>query len=241
MSVGKFFGTIGKVCAGIYLILLMQEGYDRHRQNKRAVVSQKIAENGGLAQASFRSKSTEDLEPNAQSGGQISPARRSNWPAVRSSAFDREKVSVTFASLDGLERDYAGSWGVFNSGPGRINLDPNDWHVRLVLSVYQPVELSGISVLNQYALQNGYPAEGWSTMSDKHYNNKRLYPLVVFKDGEQINTSADQSIGMLARGVYKYDLFMQKESPRFGVAVLNIILGDGTYFQSPVFAQTTGQ
>ena len=236
MTVGKFFGTIGKVGVGIYMLLLIREGFDRHLQNKRVVVSQRMADEEVLSSAALRQKLSDDFLPIAQSGAPIKTARQPGWPAVQPSDLDRAKVAVSFASLDGLEQDHAGSWGAFRPGPGRINSDPNDWHVVLNLTVYQPVELKGITVLNQYAIQNGYPAEGWSTTSEKYYD-KGLYPVVVFKDGEQVNSAADQSIGILAPGNYKFDLFMQKESPKFGVAIVKIILGDGTFFQSPVFAQ----
>ena len=129
-------------------------------------------------------------------------------------------VPVVSASLVSADEDRVGKWGQF--GPNG-NSDWK-WTAKLNLPTQKTIESMLVTT---------FPGEGWST-SDKQVWGKQLYPLVVFKDGRQINTSYNTWPGTFSGGV-EFTLYGQPGSPSFaGGGVITIYFTDGTSVSSNI-------
>jgi peptidoglycan hydrolase-like protein with peptidoglycan-binding domain len=119
--------------------------------------------------------------------------------------------------------DYAGSWDVFAPGSGTQNGDPADWGWRLHLQLPREMVVSRITVMHRV------PGESWSTGQERYLRDgtdlfgkeENPYPLVVFKDGEQLNYEYNTVFGPYAAGTYEFTLYGQREFTVFqGAAVI---------------------
>ncbi|MBI2096460.1 MAG: hypothetical protein HYT43_02405, partial [Candidatus Taylorbacteria bacterium] len=131
------------------------------------------------------------------------------------------------ASVVSAAEDKAG--GQYNFGPGRGNLNPNanDWNFQVNLSLG-----SSKTVKSMNLIHNVY-GEGWSTSVTSPLG-KLLYPIVVYRDGVQVNTSYDQLLGTYPSGLSKFYFYVQPETAPFRGGKLTINFTDGTSVSSTV-------
>jgi hypothetical protein len=204
----SFVTTLGQ---GILLLVIgavLQVGYQQYLGAKHY----RYAERGRQAPASHQAEQKIE-RPN--------PVEISVRPEEES---EEEKAApdaeVLYASIDSGCADFAGSWGSFGPGFGRLNSSPIDWHVRIEIRTSKPLFLNAIHVVNRSTLtpERGpgfrYPEEAWTT-SNRQMFGKELYPIVVRNGEAQINHTRTKQLTMLDRGQHQLDLYLQKESTQF--------------------------
>ena len=117
----------------------------------------------------------------------------------------------------------AGVWGVFTGGKGYQNPTADDWTVSAVITLSGP---KTIKAMHMFA-NNG---DEWST------SDAQAYPLVVVKDGVQMNTSYGKptDFGMYPAGNHRFVLFAQMESSPLANGLLRVDFTDGTSISGSV-------
>ena len=113
--------------------------------------------------------------------------------------------------------DFAGMWGNFSKGTGNINKTAADWSWNITLNTYSQKTIQSINVTH-----SNPSYEGWST------DDVNKYPLVILKDGVQLNSAYGQTFGPYAAGEYKFVLYGQRETATFGGSKIVVRFTDGT-------------
>ncbi len=132
--------------------------------------------------------------------------------------------------------DHAGEWGQFNGGGGIITTGDSDWNISLSLTLGSAKTIKSITV---YHTGPGAPSstEGWSTASSDDMG-RNDFPLVVFQNNAQLNTSYDKTFGPLQAGAYQYVLYGQVETPHWYGGKVVVDFTDGTQTTAPIFASS---
>ncbi|MBF0386758.1 MAG: hypothetical protein HQL20_02745 [Candidatus Omnitrophica bacterium] len=153
------------------------------------------------------------------------------WSGQRFKSYDKEYADLE-KTVDlnvglGIEmrrnNDIAdqASWNSFHSGRGYLHSGTDDWHWTATIKLPFSAVITGITVLHN----SSFPAEGWTT--EKKITDRKLFPLVVFYKGRQLNTDYGQNLGQYDPGVYVFELFAQKEVCCFQGAAIQVTLSDG--------------
>ena len=136
-------------------------------------------------------------------------------PGAGLSPSQNASISMSYMSDD--INDYAGSWGIFRADGTK----DFHWAIKLTLNAQKTIK----SIL-QITDQRG--SAGFTSAS--YVDGKQLYPIVVFKNGIQLNTAYDQSLGTYDVGTYSFDVFGQNAgSLKFGKFGIVVYFTDGTY------------
>lgn len=149
------------------------------------------------------------------------------------------------ASLYHATDDKVGAWSNFRSGTGNINKNPYDWHWGATINLPTQKTVSRITVIHNTS------GEVWSTgysrylgpasnPSDLYGYEEHPYPIVVTRDGNQINTAYDQNI-FTGTGSYFFKLYGQPESTSFTGGKIVVEFSDGTYASSAIPASSIKQ
>ncbi len=146
------------------------------------------------------------------------------------------------ASLRYAQENKAGLWSWFRPGPGNINENVNDWNWEMTLN------LPGKKTISRITLIHNAPGEVWSTGYSRYLKDgtdlykgreEHPYPLVVFRDGTQINTAYDQTIEAEFGDTFK--LYGQPEEEVFAGGKIVVEFSDGTKVEGNVPASSIRQ
>ncbi|VVB99830.1 Carboxypeptidase regulatory-like domain protein [uncultured archaeon] len=137
------------------------------------------------------------------------------------------KLSLV-ADLNSANENRAGTWGIFRPGIGNANKIPNDWHWKAILTLDKARAIKSIT------MKHNVYGEGWSTAWNTMAYGKYLYPLVVLKDLNQLNTAYGQSFGPYSNGTLVLDLYGQVETGRFYGGTLTVAFTDGNSVSAKV-------
>ena len=124
------------------------------------------------------------------------------------------------ASLLNQFTDKAGKYGVFGPGTGTTGYSA-DWNWTASLTTPSTKTIATMEIQES----NG---QAWSS------NLSMFYPLVVFANGQQLNTSYGQTLGTYQPGTYTFALYGQLEWSRFTGATLTIYFTDGTHISTVI-------
>jgi hypothetical protein len=138
---------------------------------------------------------------------------------IPSTSLAEDKLSALVSSTS---KDYTSTQGVFSPGPDFRGVKLNDFEWTTIINLDKPKTIASI-LIEHYV---GGEAQAWTTTS-KRYFGKDIYPIVVLKDGEQLNTRYDQTIGPLQQGTHKLMLYGQMESSEFYGGKITIEFLDG--------------
>ncbi|GEM_PF-6909495 len=141
---------------------------------------------------------------------------------------------VLTARLDPTHDDRSGIWQNFNPGPGNANPTYEDWNWTMTLQFNSSKTIKLVSMRHL----NGF--EAWSTSKEFIYN-KQCYPLVIYLQGERLNSDYDQQLGPYGPGQHEFHLFGQMETPSFYGAELTVEFTDGTYARVEIPGQSLEQ
>ena len=156
-----------------------------------------------------QSRSVTAATPAGCSGGTVVLAQSCTY--TPSSSASAGSLQFSLVSKDWY--DYAGMWGTFGPGKASNGYTFYDWEFLATIN------LDSAKTIKSIDLSDG--SGTWST-SDNAY-----YPLVVFKDGAQLNTAYKQNINLSA-GSTNLKLYAQIESSSLGVSRLTVTFTDGT-------------
>jgi len=136
-------------------------------------------------------------------------------------------INYIKSNIQDANEDKAGVWYVFGKGSGKTNnYESRDWHWKLELGLASKKTIESIEVSNGNN-------EAWSA------SNVNKYPLVVYKDGNQLKNgyslwSDKTKLGTYEVGAYTFDLYGQTESKKFTNGSVTIRLTDGTLLKNIV-------
>lgn len=163
------------------------------------------------------------LENTVKQEVEVVPAK-SDTPNVEIIQPESPKSSAVVLDAD---RDYAGVWYMFQPGKGKLTNISNDWHWKL------NIQLSEKSIIDSISVKNPGLREEWST------GNVNAYPLVVLKDGQQVNARYMQwfdtnGLMTLEAGMNTLDVYGQTETLQFGGGIVEIVLKGGEKISLPI-------
>lgn len=138
------------------------------------------------------------------------------------------------AVLENSLEDKAGPWYQFTSGIGNGNKSGNDWKWSVNIG-------SSEKTVKRITVMHNIHGEIWSTGfsryladgTDLYGYKENPYPLVVYYNGKQMNTSYDQSLSipdhnLKTKGGYELKLYGQIENGTFTGGKLIVEFTDGT-------------
>gem|GEM_PF-4896624 len=137
--------------------------------------------------------------------------------------------SSVSAYLAGANDDKVGLWNNFGPGVGNGNKNTADWNWAMNINLPTQKTVSRITV------RHNTRGEIWSTGysrylkdgTDLYGREEHPYPLVVTRDGNQINNGYDQTI-LTGTGSYFLKLYGQPESSSFTGGKIIVEFSDGT-------------
>lgn len=135
------------------------------------------------------------------------------------------KLSV---SPSNVFEDRAGVWNVFGPGKGQGNYsegvqgDASDWKWTANLTLASSKTIRSMNLVHEGTNQH------WST------NTSQYYPLVVFKEGTQVNTAYTSQFGTYGPGEYEFKLYGQIDNIQTSGTKLTIEFTDGTSLSAAV-------
>ena len=133
-------------------------------------------------------------------------------------------VSLVDANTDKVSGNFSPGFGIRLQSP-----NANDWHWRATIS-----SVATNKTISSIEINNEDSGQAWST-SDNHY-----YPLVVLKNGIQLNSQYSQSFDIPA-GTTVLDLYGQPEAVDFIGAKATVKFTDGTSIETNVPASSIKQ
>lgn len=183
---------------------------------------------------SFRQKKKKNFLPKETFASLESTAEAT--PTPRAGTTINNNVTIESVELLDTKEDHASTQGVFAAGPGFYGNLLNDFHWRLVLNSNTSTSIKAILLTADSSYVNTN-SEGWTTSSARHAG-KDLYPLVILKDGVQLNSKYNDTIGPISEGSTVLDLYGQIESYAFDGGTLTIDFDDNSRLTSPIAAST---
>ena len=129
--------------------------------------------------------------------------------AVGTSEITEPNVS---AEVVGSDLDRAGTQGVFEPGPSYSELETSDWRWQITLTLPSTKTISAMQITNTDHIVSD---DTWSTY------DQSLYPLVVFYNGKQLNSSYSQrNLGTYNAGTHTFNAYGQIEDKFTGGALV---------------------
>lgn len=111
---------------------------------------------------------------------------------------------------------------MFGPGIGHANRTAADYKFSATLDLPEEKTIKKMTILH------GVYGEAWSTSEDFVFN-KRLYPVVVFDHGQQIDTDYDQNFGPYSAGSHEFIMYGQRETEPFAGALLVVVFTDNSF------------
>lgn len=133
---------------------------------------------------------------------------------------------VVNAKLLSTNDDKASIWGVFAPGKGRASRTDKDFNWEVSIKSKTNVGVKSMTVFS-----NNY--EAWSTAGALTYG-RYPYPLVVLRDGKQLNNNYDQFLGTTTQDVSTYNLYGQIELAGTFTGKLVTVFTDGTSIETVI-------
>jgi hypothetical protein len=141
-------------------------------------------------------------------------------------------VSIS-ASLTSVNEDRVGSWDNFGPGKAYMNQNPADFGFTLSL-----VQSLSTRTVKSIVIFYNTAGEGCSTSKDNVYFSKAPYPMVVVKDGYQLNSAYDVSLGTYGTGSFTFKLYCQPETTPFSGGKILVTFTDGTFATASLASST---
>ncbi|MEK7501878.1 MAG: peptidoglycan-binding domain-containing protein [Patescibacteria group bacterium] len=132
------------------------------------------------------------------------------------------------ASADKAGTNFSPGLGIQNAWQ---NKNANDWHWRVIVKADANAKMN----ISSITINHNTAGEAWST------SDSRYYPLVVFKNGVQINTAYGNMVDISSAGTNTFDLYGQPETTTFSGGTITVKFGDGTSVSSSIPASNAKQ
>lgn len=139
-------------------------------------------------------------------------------------------ASVTASAVDAAS-DKVSYWDIFAPGPGRVNSNPNDFHISMTLSLPAAETLQSVTIISANS-------QGWSSSASANNSlHSKLYPLML--NGSGIQTTAYDQTFPIPAGQTTLDIYIQPEiAGAFPGGTLTVGFADGTSLTTQIPASS---
>ena len=169
-----------------------------------------------------------DANNNKLTSGYLNIAVIDPKPPTTSSSSATVSAYLFDASSDKASTNFGPGLGIQNAWQ---NKNANDWHWRVIVTA----DANAKKNISSITINHNSLGEGWST------SDSRYYPLVVLKNGVQINTAYGNMVDISSAGTNTFDLYGQTETTAFSGGTITVKFGDGTSVSSSIPASSIKQ